>query len=375
MKLIYIANARIPTEKAHGYQICKMCEEFARAGTTVELWLPIRDNSIKEDPFFIYGLEKNFKIVRIKSFDFFRWEKYLGRASFVLQTLFFMIKFLFVKPDQGAIIYTRDVGTAWLFSRRGCRTAYEAHSWPAGKNFFYQYLFKNVNYIIAITNGLREVFLAQGFADDKILVAPDGVDLKKFDIEMSRKEARQKVNLPLAKKIILYSGSFYLYDWKGVDVLLAAAKYFSNNELLVLVGANESEIKEITGQKFGKNLLLVGRQPYEKVPYYLKAADILVLPNKQGDLMSEKYTSPLKLFEYLASGRPIVASRLPSLAEILNEGNAILVEPNNPKSLADGLKNILNNSPLADKISSQARRDAQNYSWDKRAVNIINFIK
>ena len=76
----------------------------------------------------------------------------------------------------------------------------------------------------------------------------------------------------------------------------------------------------------------------------------------------------------MASKRPIVASDLPSIREILNEENAVLVEPNNPEALAEGIKKILQNPELADKISKQAFRDVQNYTWQKRAQKILGFI-
>jgi len=84
--------------------------------------------------------------------------------------------------------------------------------------------------------------------------------------------------------------------------------------------------------------------------------------------------SPLKIFEYMASQRPIAASDLPSLREVLNEENSVLIEPDNPRSLAEGVKNILQNVKFADKISKQAYSDVQKYTWEKRAERILGFV-
>ena len=119
---------------------------------------------------------------------------------------------------------------------------------------------------------------------------------------------------------------------------------------------------------------MAGRQPHQKIPLYLKAADVLVLPNKKGESISEKYTSPLKLFEYMVSQRPIVASNLPSIREILNENNAILFEPNNFKSLALGIKKLIQNKDLAEHLANQAWLEAQKYTWSTRTKKIIEFI-
>jgi len=106
----------------------------------------------------------------------------------------------------------------------------------------------------------------------------------------------------------------------------------------------------------------------------LFAADALVLPNSAKAKISSHYTSPLKLFEYMASRRPIVASDLPSLREVLRDGeNAVLVKPDNPRALAEGIERALSDAELAARIGRQAREDVEQYTWEKRAVNITTF--
>src|SRR3989338_1499182 len=157
MKIIYISNARIPTERAHGYQTCKMCEEFSSQGMEVELWLPVRKNRIKEDIFSFYGVKNNFTIKKIKSFDFFQYEKYLGKFSFWLQNSWFVIKLLLVKTDKDAIIYTRDPEIGRAFDLKGNRLILESHSWPASKGRLFKYLIKKFDKIITITYKLKEL--------------------------------------------------------------------------------------------------------------------------------------------------------------------------------------------------------------------------
>jgi len=374
MKLVYIANVRIPTEKAHGYQICKMCEEFSSQGIEVELWVPVRKNYIEEDAFSFYGVKNNFLIKKIKSFDFFQHERYLGKFSFWLQNICFVIKLFLIKVDKDAIIYTRDSEVSWIFNLKGNKIILESHNWPESKSLLFKYLIKKSDKIITITDKLKELFMATGLPDGKVMVAPDGVDLKKFDINIDKIQIRKKLNLPLDKKIALYSGSLYLYGWKGVDVLLAAAKILPEDCLAVLVGGRKDEVEKIKKEYSGNNLLLVGFKRHEEIPYYLKAADVLVLPNKKGEKISEKYTSPLKLFEYMASGAPIVASDLPSIREILSEKNCLFFQPNDSKDLAKKIEVLLNDKELAFKIAEQAYFDVKNYTWKKRARNIINFI-
>jgi len=107
------------------------------------------------------------------------------------------------------------------------------------------------------------------------------------------------------------------------------------------------------------------------IPKYLKSADVLVLPNSAKSTISLLYTSPMKLFEYMASCRPIIASDLPALREILNSKNSFLVAPDNARSLADGIRKILGDNDLAETISDQAAHDVLQYTWQKRASFIL----
>ena len=119
----------------------------------------------------------------------------------------------------------------------------------------------------------------------------------------------------------------------------------------------------------------IGWRKHSLIPLYLRAADLLVLPNKKDGDLSEFYTSPLKMFEYMAAGKPIIATDLPSLREVLNEQNAFFVVPGDSVALARGITMVLNNAMLADRISRQALQEVKNYTWDIRAQQILDFIK
>ncbi|OGZ40446.1 MAG: hypothetical protein A3B04_02370 [Candidatus Portnoybacteria bacterium RIFCSPLOWO2_02_FULL_39_11] len=223
---------------------------------------------------------------------------------------------------------------------------------------------------------MKDVFVAVGLSGARIMVASDGVDLAQFDINVDRIQARTKVGLPLDKKIALYTG--HLYAWKGAQVLADAAAFLDDDFLIVFVGGTEKDINNF--REKNENLIsagkiaLAGHQLHETMPLWMKAADILVLPNKGQENISKLYTSPLKLFEYMVIGRPIVASDLPSLREILNAKNAILFEPDNSKSLALAIKKLIQDSSRAQLLADQARLDAQKYSWSARAKKILEFI-
>lgn len=377
MKFTYINGSRIPTERAHGLQIVKMCSTLATfKDVEMVLVVPWRFNSIKEDAFSYYDVERNFKLKKLPCLDLVPWDKYLGRSAFWIKEITFLISvslyLLFKKTD---VIYTRDEAVLWL-SLAKKNVFFEAHR-PLRK-FFVKFLKKSRG-VITISNGLKDFFVLRGIAENKILVARSAVDLQVFNIEISKEAAREKLNLPQDKKIILYTGSLLRYTWKGVDVLLKAAQQIQQEGrediLFLLVGGSEQEVEEIKAAYPSENLLLRSHRPHREIPYYLKAADVLVLSNRRIDPLLRKYTSPLKLFEYMASKRPIVASDLPSLGEVLNRNNSFLVASNDPTALAEGIKSVLLNPGLAAKIAGQAFRDVQGHTWHKRAERILNLVR
>ncbi len=367
-KLIYLADMRLPTDWAHGIQIMKMCEAFSTHQFKVELVVPRRFNKIKQDPWQYYGLAPKFKIVKLPCLDLMP----LGalKLTFLLEKFsFFLSARAYLWFKQYDILYTREALSSWLFRRH----VLELHVIPGQVRNWQRWLWRRPGKIVALTAIMKQVLRANGVRR-KIIVAPDGVDLEQFSLSMSQEEARRQLNLPLDQHIVMYTGSIYLYDWKGVDVLLAAAEFLSSDTVIILVGGSETEIKTLKQNIKTDNVMLIGRQPHNSIPLYLRAADVLVLPNKSGAAHSEQYTSPLKLFEYMASDRPIVASDLPALREILNERNAALVAPDSSAAIAGGVKQVLSEPAWAERLARQARQDARQYSWLHRAEIIAKFI-
>ena len=400
MKLIYIANTRLPTEMAHGLQIMKMCEAFSKLKIKsqklkVELIVPMRFSTfqlIGKDPFEYYKTEKIFKIRKIFSFDLTPLNRFLGPVSFLIQAFsfsFFTFIYLFFKKAD--IVYSRDRFSLFFTSFVKKNLIFEVHK--IHKICFWGIL-KRVKKIIVISSGLKDVLLRQGIKEDKILVAPDGIDLEDFEsvetdicklsspsrnvqinADWIKKECRKKIDLPIEKKLVVYTG--HLYKWKGIETLALASRYLPNDTLVVIIGGIKwylSNFKKFVKKKGLKKIRILGHQDYFKISYFLKSADCLVLTGTKKLEVSRRYTSPMKMFEYMASKRPIIASDLPSFREVLNQNNAVLVEPDNPRALAEGVKRVLENPDLAKRISEQAYKDVQKYTWERRAKKIIKFI-
>ncbi len=384
-KIYFIANARIPTEKAHGKQIMKTCEALARQKVQVELWLPHRkqlDQLANQDPFAYYGCDNSFIIKTLPVLDFLKisgnWPSFLQTAVYFLEEFSFLVSLTAKMPSE-SLIYTRSMTAAAVLKLfKKCRVYYEVHnvtqntlSWIVQRN-----LWRMFDGVTAISDGLKSRLEMAGIS--RVIVVPDAVDLQDFGL-VSRKDTRGKLKIGSDERVVLYSGS--LQSRKGVYVLAQAAKENKSKNLWfwfvggTLQGTDVSEFRQYISRKEISNVVVTGYIPAREVAAYLVAADVLVLPSSAKVAESNLYTSPMKLFEYLAAGVPIVASATKANREILINGkNALLVLPDNPKDLLKGIRKVLTDKYLADRICRAAVTDAKKYSWDKRAAKIADFV-
>src|SRR3989344_3145634 len=364
MKFLYIANARLPTERAHGLEIMKMCGEFAKLAD-VELVLPRRLNPIKDDPFVYYGVNKNFKITRLPVLDLVKF----GRFGFWLESLIFSkIAALYLLFKKADIIYGRDELPLYFLSFFKENIFWEAHQ--GRMNIAVKRLLKKSAGVLTISEGLKN------FYKDKrsdIFVSPDAFDVGIFNFDISKLKCREKLGLPVDKKIVLYAG--HLYDWKGAYVLLGASGDFGEDFLFLFVGGTAGDILKFQTKSAGlKNVFVAGHKLPVEVPFWMKAADVLVLPNSAKKEISRVFTSPLKLFEYMASGTPIIASDLPSIREIVSEKEVLFFEPDNVHDLADKIKYAFANYGEMEEKAKTAKQKVQKYTWLKRTESILSFI-
>jgi len=363
----------MPTEKAHGIQIMKMCEAWG-VEHKVMLWAPARFNHIKDDPFNFYGVRRCFVVKKILSFDLLPLGNILGKSAFWIQNISFAIlvslTVFFRKSD---VIFSRDFWSAYFLSLLGKNAVYEIHDSP-NHYFITRHAFKKIKKFI-VTNNFKADELKKNFGvpQEKILAAPNGVDVGFFLAAGNKDCCRHYAGLPENKKIVLYSG--HLYSWKGADILLEAALSSDSDIFFVFIGGVESDILRFRSRAgFRENILILGYQEYKKIPYFLKAADILVLPNTAKEQISLRDTSPIKLFEYMAASRPIVASDIPSIREIVSEKEVIFFKADDANDLKEKIKMVIDNyDNYQDKINN-AKDLVADYSWQNRADRILKFI-
>lgn len=365
MQIFYLAIMRLPTEKAHGIQIMKMCEAFAAQGHSVELVVPWRFNPLKADPFDYYNVSRSFAIKVLPALDLVRW----GRFGFLIHSVTFSIVATFYLLGKTIdLLYSRDALPLWLAGFFRKHVAWEVHApqW----NIPARSLLKRGRFFVVITNSLKRWYEERGIQPERILVAHDSVDLSQFTLAMTKEEARNKVHLPVDKRIILYAG--HLYDRKGADTLAQSSSLLPADCNTVFLGGTDTEIRRFRAA-YGVDtaITIVGRVSHAQVPLYLRAADILVLPNSGVSEDAARFTSPMKLFEYMASHRPIVASDVESVREILSDHEAFLVPPDDPQALASGIMLGLSNEEIACKKADAAYASVEVFTWRHRAEKIL----
>ena len=398
MKLYYLNNCRLPTEKANGHQIMNMCAAFSKIGVNTCLVYPFRlqgDQSLQVSPFAYYNVDESFALEMITRFDWLRYatnlNRRLHRTGARIQMLYFAFAVLaYTQPhweNPANVFYSRDrfcILALLLFRNfiKG-KIAFEAHAFPERRRNIVVKMLKRLDKLICTTAQMKKMFIESGMDERAVIVEHDAVDLQKFNISESSTECRKMLGLPVNRKIIGYVGRFQTMGMeKGIPELISSMKYLvdgapENPPLLLCVGGPLTGVSgywEIAREKgvSRQHLKFVDRIPSNEVPFWIKACDVMTMIFPWNRHMAY-YASPMKLFEYMAVGTPIVASNLPSTKEILrHDVNALLVEPHNIEAIALCIQEILYNGDRARCLARQAWEDVQSHTWHARARRIMS---
>ncbi|MBY0293963.1 glycosyltransferase family 4 protein, partial [Patescibacteria group bacterium] len=159
-----------------------------------------------------------------------------------------------------------------------------------------------------------------------------------------------------------------LDGWKGTDTLLKASTKLPNDIRVAVIGGEPQQVERLRTSY--PNVIFLGYRPYAELAHNQAAADVLVVPNTAKNDVSVRFTSPLKLIAHMASHRPIVASDLPSIRELVDDTSAVLVTPDSAEALAEGIQKAL----VQPEIAEKAYLRASELDWSARAQRILGFI-
>ena len=393
MTILCFADTRFPIERANGVQTMATCHALAARGDRVTLVVRPDTSDPRRDAFEFYGLPRvpGLTIETIESPHNVR----ARRARFLLAG---------VRRALGAradVVYTRDLGLAAMLLRipsgRRPPIVYESHGLstvvsaelpallgnpaiepsPAklrrldGRE---RRVWRGAEAYVTITRALAGELAAHYGTRERVFVVPDGATAAD-DTGRDRSAAALAPDDSTASvpPVAAYAG--HLYPWKGVDIFLQALARTSGIRALI-VGGHPAEADTLRVRRLIDELALTGRvkmtglvKPAE-VRARLAPATMLVLPNTRSAI-SERYTSPLKLFEYLGMRRPIIASDLPAIREVLCDGKtALLVTPGDPAALAGAMERVASDPALARRLATNAAALAPEYTWDRRAERL-----
>ncbi|MEO5367839.1 MAG: glycosyltransferase [Magnetococcus sp. WYHC-3] len=359
--------------RAHAMQIMKNAQAWQDMAQEFELIAPGRWSRPPLDPQRLaafYGLTRPLPVV---SYPLAALERHPWPW---LNTLFYRLAARRAARRKVNLIYTRSYAMAGQAIARGLPTVVETHGPPDDdprKAELYRHLHHPLlRALVTISQPLKERYLAHGLPEAKILVTPDGVDLERFAQPLSLREARQHLGLNQERPLAVYSG--HLYAGRGVETILAAARLLPGVDFLFVGGfdADVARYRALAGDI--PNVRFTGFVDNALLPPWLWAADCLLMPYGR-DCPTMAWMSPLKMFEYLAAGRPLIASDLPVLGEVLRQhDNALLVAVDDAQALAAGVRWVCEHPDAARDLGRRAAACAPDYGWDRRVRRILDFI-
>ena len=356
MKIIYIAETSLTNKSAHSHHVIKMCDAFVQLQNNLTLLLP----KVQKNFFFkklrnkyLLNGEKDFII---KSILDHKLRNFIFRIIFSLKVIRYIKK---IKPD---LILTRSIVSSFFLSLFKINHFLEIHSEMTSITKF---LMLNLNFInskyiikiILISKALNNIYKIK---KNRVLILHDGVDIKNFLFK--------KPNIKI--KNATYVGSFY--KGRGIDLITNLANKFTKiNFHLYGQEKNHKKLRL-------KNIKIFNHIDYQKVPKILSKADLLLMPYENKVFIRHKsintadYCSPLKMFDYLASGRIILSSKLAGICEVLkHNNNAIVINKYDPQTWIDEINNLLNNKYNLKKIRINSIKTAKKYQWKMRAEKIL----
>jgi glycosyltransferase involved in cell wall biosynthesis len=371
MKIAFIASSQVPSTTANSIQVMKVCQSAAALGHEARLWVPGSSDTPWATLQSHYGLSHSFDI---------QWQptqQILKRYDLAITAINQAIAW---KAD---LVYTWLPQAAVLALMRHVPAILEVHDLPSGRmgpHLFKQFLRqRGRKRLLAITQALYDRLRAEyhfNLGDHEYRIAPNGADLERYKGLPDPVEARKILGLRDGLTVG-YTGHFY--SGRGMDLLLKLIPSLPELNFLFVGGQPEKVItwRAHMQQSNYNNVQTTGFIDSLQLPLYQAAADILLMPYEQviagsSGGNSAEICSPMKMFDYMAAGRAILTSDLPVLHEVLNQANAMFCAPNDVEGWRSSLLRLAGDADLRQRLGTQAKRDAERYSWNARARNALD---
>jgi glycosyltransferase involved in cell wall biosynthesis len=371
VRLFYLTYGNLPSRWAHGIQLMKMAEALARHVGDVRVVTRAHLSRRFAPPFDYeswYGLRRPLRVEHLWDwrgprgpvFDHVRCRGFEARAV------------RHARRSRADLVYTRSPLAARLAVAAGLPTLLETHLTGDEERFEWAREAAQdprLRGVVTITPELGERYQELGLPAQKLLVWPDAVDLRAFESPQPRAVLRRRLGLPLDAFLATHCGS--LGAERGIETLVQSVAARKDVTLL-LVGGSPADLARVRELARGlPNVRLAGHVEHRLVPAYLAASDVLVA-SYSSRTPGAFHGSPLKLFEYMASGRPIVAADFPALRRhLVHERNALVVRRDDPRALEAGIARLREDRGLGQQLAERAAEDVRPYTWDARARAVL----
>jgi len=373
LKIAYVATSKIPSREANSIHVMKMCSAFAAEGNDVTLFVPETDE-IEPDVdnvYEFYGVPESFKIKKVKLL-LPNWKKgRQDRYSFKIANYICRKKFDFV--------IGRDKHTCYMAANTfHIPVLLERHAPYNNVNDWVFLQIKKSDYLIkliVITEALKEYFIEQYQMDaDKIYVAPDGADKLPESIEPAELIDKSKGLFHVG-----YIG--HLYKGRGIELIEEVAQKCPYAFFHIIGGKKDDIIYWRKKTEHLDNIYFYGFVPPSEAARYGISMDVLIAPYqkeiytasvKKDGQSTVEWMSPLKIFEYMAMGKPIISSDIPVLREVLEDGvNGLLCIYNDADAWCDTIERLYKEKELSKQLSEDTLKMFEKYTWRYRAQGIV----
>ena len=347
----------------------KMCQALSNAGFDVTLTTKRSPKYVEKTPktdFEFYGVKERFRIKKI-------WRPVFrgGDLIFTVLTLLYVIS----RRGSTDVLFSRSNFLAVLTGFLNIPLIYEMHGMPfdTKSEKAHQKIMnlRNLKSIVVISEALKKDLVEHSSTvPDKVIVAHDGADLNPI---IGLKESNERLQVG-------YVG--HLYSGRGIELIFECAENLPDFDFNI-IGGEEKDITHFKSLIRLNNVKFYGFVSPGELKSIYTEQDVLLMPYQRkvgiasGTLDTAKWMSPMKMFEYMATGKAIISSDLPVLKEVLiHNYNAILLAPDSSEQWIDELKELNENIIKRTELGINARKDLlEKYTWEARARNIMSFFK
>jgi glycosyltransferase involved in cell wall biosynthesis len=369
--LAYLTASRIPGIAANAMQAIKMAEALTISGFDVRMAAIHGPGDTAPE-----ALKRLYGVNRLPALSLHTADGVLGIHRYAVRIA------AEARRARARLVFSRTLGAAAVAAWIGLPTVFECHGLFQGRErHLWRGLLRAPRFIrlVTISEALRHLILDEYPEAARIdtVVAHDGVDVARFTTLPGLEAAKRRAGFDTGRPVAGYAG--HLYAGRGIDLILDVASQLPGWNFLI-VGGTPADVGETRARIAGRgleNIRLTGFIDNADIPDTLAACDALLMPYQRrvfvsgGKLDTASWMSPLKMFEYLAMGRAIVASDLPVLREVLDERCARLLPPDKAAAWVSALRS-LENLEVRRTMGAAARVRAADYDWRQRVRRIFD---